>query len=291
MHSDSPLSDDTYCNDLTRRFDRDRYLCTLFADSDHRPYLLALYAFNIEIAGTRETVSQPMIGHMRLKWWYDALDGIYRGQPPAHQVAVPLSRAVADGRIERSMLENLIEARVADLNDNAPNTLADLIEYADQTSGALVQMALSVLGVKGEGAMKAGHHVGIAYALLGLIRALPVNISRRYVFLPTEICQRTGLDVGEMLDRGLKLGPPAELIEAITHITGCAADHLAQARKLKKHIPRRGLSAVLPGVIAGRYLKQLASLGNDPFRIPQRQPGPGVSGMLGLAWAAAKGEI
>jgi hypothetical protein len=42
---------------LVRRHDRDRFLTVLFAPLPHRAALLALYAFNYEIARTREVVS------------------------------------------------------------------------------------------------------------------------------------------------------------------------------------------------------------------------------------------
>ncbi|MDP2732480.1 MAG: squalene/phytoene synthase family protein, partial [Hoeflea sp.] len=92
---------DDYCANRVRRFDRDRFLTALFCPSDRRADLLALYAFNIEIAGVRETVSEPLLGHIRIQWWRDALDGIYDGDPPAHHVAGPLSRAVRRHRLQR----------------------------------------------------------------------------------------------------------------------------------------------------------------------------------------------
>ena len=62
-----------YCHDLVRAGDKDRYLASLFAPDELRPYLLALYAFNIEIARVRETVSEAALGEIRLQWWRDAI--------------------------------------------------------------------------------------------------------------------------------------------------------------------------------------------------------------------------
>ena len=117
---------DDYCADRVRRFDRDRFLTALFCPPDRRPDLLALYAFNIEIAGVRETVSEPLLGHIRIQWWRDALDGIYGGDPPAHQVAAPLSRAVGRHRLERRHFETLLAARAADIDGVQPPTMQAL---------------------------------------------------------------------------------------------------------------------------------------------------------------------
>src|SRR6201984_811294 len=54
---------------LVRRHDHDRYQTVLFAPAARREALFALYAFNYEIARVRESVTQPMLGQIRLQWW------------------------------------------------------------------------------------------------------------------------------------------------------------------------------------------------------------------------------
>lgn len=55
-------TDFDHAADVARQYDRDRYLSALLAPADHRPGLMALYAFNAEIARTRELVSEPLPG-------------------------------------------------------------------------------------------------------------------------------------------------------------------------------------------------------------------------------------
>ena len=59
-----------------RRHDWDRFICTLFAPEACRDDLFTLLAFNLELARTRERVTEPLIGEMRLQWWRDAIEGI-----------------------------------------------------------------------------------------------------------------------------------------------------------------------------------------------------------------------
>lgn len=67
-----------------RRHDRDRFVTALFASQDRREDLFALYAFNADVAGIREKVSEPMMGLMRLQFWRDLLDGVFeKGTPGA----------------------------------------------------------------------------------------------------------------------------------------------------------------------------------------------------------------
>src|SRR5215813_7687641 len=108
-------ADAAYCLDQVRRFDRDRYLTALFAAPPARADLMALYAFNLEVAKTRETVREPLMGLMRLQWWRDCIAEIYAGGASRHQVAQPLAGAIHRHGLERTLFDRLIDAREADL--------------------------------------------------------------------------------------------------------------------------------------------------------------------------------
>src|SRR6266700_4185448 len=80
---------------LVRRHDRDRFQTALFAPADRREALFALYAFNYEIARVRESVTQPMLGQIRLQWWREVVDRAYSAAPPRqHEVALALAALI-----------------------------------------------------------------------------------------------------------------------------------------------------------------------------------------------------
>ncbi len=59
------------------RVDPDRCLAAKLVEEEAaREELLALYAFNDELARVAESVREPMLGEMRLAWWEEALDGL-----------------------------------------------------------------------------------------------------------------------------------------------------------------------------------------------------------------------
>jgi phytoene synthase len=64
-----------HCEALLRAADKDRFLTTLFAPAEHRNALIALYAFNVEIARVREVVREALAGEIRLQWWSDIFGG------------------------------------------------------------------------------------------------------------------------------------------------------------------------------------------------------------------------
>src|SRR5471030_76032 len=84
----------SYCAEQVRRYDRDRFLTALFAPPPQREDLFALYAFNLEIAKIRETVTEPMLGRIRLQWWREAIAALEQGVVRQHGVVEPLAEAV-----------------------------------------------------------------------------------------------------------------------------------------------------------------------------------------------------
>ena len=174
-----------HCLDLVRAGDKDRFLASLFAPQAKRPHLLALYAFNLEIARIRDTVSEPHLGEIRQQWWLDTLDGIYAGEVPAHPVAQELALAIAAGELPRHAVRGLILARQFDLYNDPMPALVNLEGYLGETSSALIQMAALILG--GPSAPDAAGLGGVAY---GLARLLCSGHARRY--LPRDMVEAEG---------------------------------------------------------------------------------------------------
>src|SRR3982750_3043368 len=98
--------------------------------ADRREGLFALYAFNHEVAKTREVVSEPILGQIRLQWWRDGIAAAYEGSPPRHAVLDPLAEAGARHALSRDRFDTLIEARETDLTGEPPADRAALLAYA-----------------------------------------------------------------------------------------------------------------------------------------------------------------
>src|SRR5882672_10013553 len=166
-------TDAEFCAQQLRRLDHDRYLTTLFAPAAARPRLIALYAFNTEVARVGETVSEPIIGQMRLQWWRDAIAEAASGRPPRkHPVVAGLVDVLASGATPADF-EPLLVAREQDLDEGAPADLAALEAYAEATSATLVRLAARLLGAEDDTTRAAARHVGIGWALVGCLRAVP----------------------------------------------------------------------------------------------------------------------
>lgn len=169
MDRDSIIS---YCTEQVRIHDRDRYICALFFPEAVRAKLFILYAFNLEIAGIAESVSEPMLGFIRLTWWREALDEIYEARAVRqHPVAQGLATLVAEHGLERAWFDRLLSARERDMEWGSFATLEALETYARETSASLLMLAAQCLNEKNPQTHSMLTMLGTAWALTGLLRA------------------------------------------------------------------------------------------------------------------------
>ena len=262
-----------FCAAEVRRDDHDRFLTALFAPAANRGDLFALYAFNLEVAKTRERVSEAILGEIRLQWWREALDGIAAGQPRPHPVVQALDQTIARHGLSRELFDRLIDARAFDLDDGPPATLAVLETYAEETSSTVMRLALEVLGARTEVADLAARHAGIGWALVGLLRARKFHGAQGRVYLPQDLLAAEGLNGSEAAAER----DPQAVRNVCKQVGTAAAWHLTEARKWRRRVPKAALPALLPARLAYLYLDRLRRSGFAPsptgyaIAVPRRQ--------------------
>jgi phytoene synthase len=263
-----------------RRHDRDRFQTVLFAPAARREALFALYAFNYEIARVRESVTQPMLGQIRLQWWRENIAAAFEGGAIRHhQVMAPLAATIREFELTRDHFDRLIDARETDLAGEPPASLSALENYAEESSSQLIYLALEVLGARAPVATEAGLDIGIAYSLAGLLRAMPFHARAGRQFIPADIAARSGLS--EQDYRALRSTPA--LRSATAELAAAASGHLGAARAHRAKIPRSALPALLPAIVAQRSLLRLKRAAYDPFDPALAIPDPLQSWRLAAA--------
>ena len=131
---------------LVRRVDPDRWLSSRFiADPAIREDVLAIYAYDHELARAPRVTSNPLMGEIRLTWWREALDEMFEGRPVRQH---PTAQAVADvvrrHNLSRGPLETMIDARYREL-DATPMSENELLDWARDTGGLAAQVAAQIL--------------------------------------------------------------------------------------------------------------------------------------------------
>lgn len=265
--------------DEVRRFDRDRFLSALLAREEPRQALLALYAFNLDVAGIREQVAEPALGMIRLQWWRDALDGFrdMNGVPggkeiSGHPVVVALADIARNRPFDLGHLETLLDAREADWEMRPFADTASLLVYAGATAGRLNLAALDILGAHDAASQAAGRHIGTAWAVVGLIRAVSYHARMGRICLPADAMAKYHVS-----EDGILSGKESEGLKALVLELGMHADNLIeQARHLKKQTVRLALPVLFQARQAEAYLQCLRHVGGNPFDRRLTEAGPAL---------------
>jgi 15-cis-phytoene synthase len=252
-----------HCDALLRRDDPDRWLACLFLPAGIRPHVQALYAFNLEIARIRELVSEPMLGEIRFQWWREALVGERRGEAESHPVAAVLLDTIAKFGLATDGFSALIDARLFDLHDEPMPSIAMLEAYAKATAAGLFHLACEITATRVDASLvAAADHAGIAYALTGLLRAVPWHVPIGQIYMPVECLETYGSDVGSFLARQVSPG----LLRALADLRGRARDHLRACKTLMTESKSEGRVALLPVSLCEAYLRQMDKRNYDPFK-------------------------
>jgi phytoene synthase len=230
-----------------RASDPDRYFSALFAPSAARPFLFALYAFNHELTRVAETVREPMLGSIRLEWWRETVESARKGTPRNLDVAKGLAAVFHVHPLPLTDFEALIAARAFDANAERFADLAALERHIDATGGALMRLALRILG----GDPVRAREPALAYGLAGLLRSLGFHNARHKLYMPLDLLAAVGLAPEMFFDLH---GDPR--VDAVAHQLALRAqDHFFAARKTGK--PGAGLAAILPAALVPVYLRKL----------------------------------
>lgn len=171
--------------------DPDRYLLSLFVgDPAERAAIIAFDELNVEIARLRDTIETPHMGLIRLQWWKDEIRKIYTGEKFApHQVLQDVARALARYKIPQEDVHRLITGREADFEDYDS---FDIFAYARTIHAPLLKIKAGILKED-----RNTDALAKAYALVGLLRAIPFYRARSQVLIPSiqpepveKICKR-----------------------------------------------------------------------------------------------------
>lgn len=253
-----------YCRQIVKQHDPDRYLLSLFAPQKQRGALWALYAFNFEIARTRETVSDTTIGLIRLQWWRDGIAEIYAGKPVRqHMILDALKTVITAYDLPRDLFDNLIYAREFDLEGVAPANMEGLLKYCEYTNVPLQKLSLKILGEHDNDTDVVD--ISVDYTLIGVIRAVPYMWERGQVLLPQDVLKAHGLSPQKMLNIKGK-----EVVSSVIKEVFQGGEPYRNAKgrkKISKFLTKTRHMAYL-------YQQQVEKAGFDVFDVRVSRPPP-----------------
>jgi phytoene synthase len=170
----------SYLESHVKTFDKDRYLCTLFAGNDYREALFALYAFNIEISKIAEIVSDPILGFIRFTWWRESIDLIYQNKPRPDEISQGLSKAIKSFYIPKELFDEIIFGYEIELEYTMPESVDKFEEYASKTSGSIFKIAAIILNNN----IDIAEQLGITWAYIELFKKISSSMLKKSLMLP-----------------------------------------------------------------------------------------------------------
>jgi len=236
------------CAALVAKGDPDRFASAMTAPVAQRGYLLALYAFNLEVARAPWVSSEAGINEIRLQWWADAVDEIYCGaKPRAHEVMAPLAEVIRATDLPAAPFQALITARRHDIYAERFDDMDGLTAYLAATSGGLMGLAAHALGAPNN-AVAAQFGLGVGAA--NLIGALP-----------------------ELIAAGRNPLPKGDDAQTLRALAAMGLSALAAARTNRYAVPKAARPALLAGWRA-----------NGPLRAAHNKPEP----LLRETWSGSE---
>jgi phytoene synthase len=252
--------------EFVRRHDPDRFFTALFATPEKRGALLALYAFNHELARAREAVTEPALALIRLQWWRE----VVKGAEKRHEVATPLSDAIAAKALDPADLIALIDIREVEADAAIP-TLQAWRDYVLGSAGGLAVAAGRLLGAPKPELLRP---LGAAYGVAGMLRNVPALARQSRCLLPEDLLAEQDLSPEAVVLRPNSPG----LVPVLARLRAEGLALLAVGRG--HQLPRAAIAAALPAVLARRDLRRVVPAG----------PGRGIGDRLAVMLAAAIGR-
>lgn len=266
-----------------RAADQDRYLSTLYAPSDKRAALTALYAFNAEIASIRDRVSEPLPGEVRLQWWRDVLAAGTVEAAAGHPIASELIAAVNAYKLPVAALQAMLNAREFDLYDDPMPSRADLEGYLGETASALIQLGAIVLDSdEVQASADAAGHAGCAQGIAGIIRLLPLHRARGQCYIPADILAAVGTS------RDALLAGDASAARAVEAMAAFGRHHQSAFEALAGKLQASLKPAFLPAALTPAYLNAAEKAGANALT---RSPGIAAWRRQWIMFRAVTGKL
>ncbi|GAA6020367.1 hypothetical protein JCM10207_002084 [Rhodosporidiobolus poonsookiae] len=288
-----------YATDLVRRADHESIWAAHFYPAGLRPAYLALRAFNVELAGLPDHVSNQIVGRMRFQWWRDAVKGVFDGGAPPHPLINLLSSIPQRDALSPYHFTRLINAREAHFHNPTFTSLQDLADYSSGTQASLLYLLLQATAagsapstpafttgaglrhaqpfqhtggehepVQAGAQLKeaddltldhAASHLAVAVTIGTLLRSIPHHAAKRVNVIPLEVATRHQLQEEALF----RHGPEAEgLQDAVATLAGIAEAELRTARECfdgTTGIPKRAVPVFLSATPTRSFLARLAS--------------------------------
>ncbi|WP_336276243.1 phytoene/squalene synthase family protein [Bartonella sp. CB178] len=255
-----------YCLEILRKTDRDRYISVLFAPREKRRALAALYAFNTEIVRIRESVHDPLIGEIRLRWWYDTIANSEVKKGTNSPILDDLFAAIVSFNLPKSAFLRYCDAQILDIHRKSIETIYDFELYCGETVSVILQLACQILEPDLDAAQELTDvckHGGISQGASGILRLLSFMRPRYQHYLPFDMLKAVGVDREELEFNRVSDEKKRRIVDTMVALS---REHYVQFYKHSVVLSKALKLAFLPLAIMPASLRKASRLGAAAFQ-------------------------
>lgn len=248
-----------------RAYELDRYLTALLQPRSVRDDLMTLLAFAGETARIASTVSDPLLGEIRLQWWRDALVAGGSGvDKTGHPIADGLVGVIARHNLPLALVEGMIDAEDGQVHRDVPEDGQALDAYLAKREGALFALAWRIQAGR-EAGLEPGFLVtaGQLYGRVRLLTELAVRVAEGRCPLPQADLHRHALQASDL--RAGMVAPDA-VVGVVSEVRSELVAEWQQIRSAWRGYSPEVKRVLLPLALIGAYLSAQEKLGRDCLR-------------------------
>ncbi len=164
-----------------------------FLPKEERNAINSIYAFcnyidNI-VDATGNNEPSIKLKYHRLNWWENEIEKIYEGN--LRNPAMLTFKAIIDRFcIPKQYFLTLIDGCRRDLTQKRYPTFRDLKDYCFSVASAVGLICIEIFGYKYQETQKYAINLGYALQLTNILRDIPADLKRGYIYLPQEDLKR-----------------------------------------------------------------------------------------------------
>ncbi|KAN0027999.1 hypothetical protein ACTFIV_009826 [Dictyostelium citrinum] len=253
--------------------DKENYINSLLiSDPMARRVAYAIRAFNIETVANDHSPKSEKISRLRLSFWKDAINNIYKGKVYDQPLTRVLAQVIKEKKLTKTWFIKILNRREKDNQQVQIKDMDELEQYADDIHSSLLLLTLEGLGVKGNHDVEhCASHLGKAVGIMVLIRGTVFHLASRKTYIPVSLTTKYGINVESLYRGDLQL---EKLQNAIYEMASCAKLHLDKAKQFRGKIPHPATEAFLSVSVVEDFLERLRKADFNIFEYPNTQQHP-----------------
>ncbi|MEZ5854858.1 MAG: squalene/phytoene synthase family protein [Hyphomicrobiaceae bacterium] len=245
---------DAATRDAAMAAEPDRYLAATLAPRAAQRPLAVVAAFAAELARIPATVSEPMLGSIRLQWWRDTLEAAATGQRSGHPIADALADIANARKLDLTLAQAMIDAREFDLSGGLHTDDTGLFAYLEATEAHPFRLALALLEAPAGCIQAVATSAGRAYGLARALSRMPMLLHNGGLPVTAGRLRSANCDADELTARPLAPKTIAALQEVTKPLTAIARAERDKVRAAWSELPRTARTALLPLAMVEPYL-------------------------------------